>query len=173
MHLSCRTQENLETGRGRVTLEKPKLTLLGKDVKEIDSFKYLGVTVDSKLRWNVQAQRWIANTTNWILQFRRLTKPSTGVKAKLMRQLYLSAAIPKMTYRLDVWYTPPNKLLGAKQNQDLVSALRGLQKAHRIASLAICGMLRMSPTDLLDAHAGVLPTTIRSHWMTIEIFKSF
>jgi len=50
MHLSCRTQENLETGRGRVTLEKPKLTLLGKDVKEIDSFKYLGVTVDSKLR---------------------------------------------------------------------------------------------------------------------------
>ena len=37
----------------------------------------------------------------------RLTKPSTGVRARLMRQLYLSVALPKITYGIDIWYTPP------------------------------------------------------------------
>jgi len=64
---------------------------------------------------HVQSQRGITNATKWILQFQRLTKPSTGVKAELMRQLYISVAIPKMTYMLDVWYTLPVKLVGAKR----------------------------------------------------------
>jgi len=102
-------------------------------------------------------KRGIANATKWILQFRRLTKPSTGVKAKLMRQLYISVAIPKMTYALDVWYTPPVKPVGAKRNSGSVAALRGMQKAHRVATLAITGALRTTPNDILDTHAGLLP----------------
>jgi ribonuclease HI len=35
--------------------------------------------------------------------------------------------------------------------------LKALQKLQRIATLAITGALRSTPTDLLDAHAGVLP----------------
>ena len=101
MHLTRRTQENPEEDKGRIPLDRPPLMILGEVIKEVKTFKYLGVVVDSNLRWNAQAQRGI-NATKWILQFRRLTKPSTGVNAKLMRQLYLSVAIPKMTYGLDV-----------------------------------------------------------------------
>ena len=108
--------------------------------------------VDLQLRWNVQSQRGIANATKWILQFQRLTKPFTGVKAKLMRQLYISVAIPKMTYALDVWYKP----MGAKRNSGSVAALRGMQKAHRVAALAITGALRTTPNDILDTHASLL-----------------
>ncbi|KAF8964630.1 hypothetical protein BDZ97DRAFT_1631680, partial [Flammula alnicola] len=70
------------------------------------SFKYLGVHIDSQLRWTVQAQKGVANATQWIMQYHRLTKISTGINSKLMRLLYISVALPKMTYALDVWYTP-------------------------------------------------------------------
>ena len=63
-----------------------------------------------KLKWPTpHLRQGVANATTWIMQFCRLTRISTGVNAKLLRQLYISVAIPKMTYTLDVQYTPqPN-----------------------------------------------------------------
>lgn len=138
-------------------MEKPVLKLEGITVKEVESYKYLGVQIDTQLRWNEQTQRAIANTTKWLLQFRRLTRLSTGVNAKLMRQLYLTVALLKITYGIDIWYSPPTKPVGYMKNIGSVNALRRLQKTQRIATLAITGSLRTSPTDLLDVHAGLLP----------------
>jgi hypothetical protein len=129
----------------------------GTQIKEVENVKYLGVLIDAQLRWNAQSQQAISNATKWLLQLRRLTSPNTGVKAKLMRQLYLSVAVPKMSYGLDVWYTPPTKPIGATRNQGSVTALKGLTKAQRIAALAITGALRTTPTDLVDTHAEILP----------------
>jgi hypothetical protein len=74
-----------------------------------------------------------------------------------MRQLYLSVALPKITYGLDVWYTPPNKPAGYTKNSGSVGILHNLQKIQRLATTAITGTLRSSPTDLIDAHSGLLP----------------
>jgi ribonuclease HI len=74
-----------------------------------------------------------------------------------MRQLYISVALPKITYGLEIWYTPPHKKPGLTKNSGSASALRQLQKIQRIASLAINGALRTTPTDFLDVHAGILP----------------
>ena len=65
--------------------------------------------------------------------------------------------LPKITYGLDIWYTPPYKLVGFTKNTGLVNILHSLQKTQRLASTAITGMLHTAPTDLLDAHAGILP----------------
>src|ERR1700678_1707490 len=97
------------TVRGRAPIHRPALLLEGQLVKEVTSYKYLGVQIDSQLRWKEQAQQATANAPKWILQFRRLTRPSTGVRSRLMRQLYLAVALPKITYGLDIWYTPPTK----------------------------------------------------------------
>jgi hypothetical protein len=72
-------------------------------------------------------------------------------------QLYLAVALPKITYGIDVWYTPPNKPAGFTKNTGSVGVLYNLQKAQRLATTAITGTLRSAPTDLLDAHAGLLP----------------
>jgi ribonuclease HI/endonuclease/exonuclease/phosphatase family metal-dependent hydrolase len=157
IHFSRKTRADPETDYGRIPLDRPSLTLEGQVVKEVECYKYLGVQIDSQLRWKEQAQRAIANATNWILQFRRLTRPSTGVKSRLMRQLYLSVALPKITYGLDVWYTPPTKPAGFSRNTGSVGVLRSLQKTQRLATTAITGTLRSAPTDLIDAHAGLLP----------------
>ena len=74
-----------------------------------------------------------------------------------MRQLYLAVALPKIVYGLEVWYVPPSKPVGATKNTGSVGTLRALQKLQRITMLAITGALRTTATDLLDAHAGVLP----------------
>ena len=109
MHFSRKTMPDPETDNRRIPLESPELVLEGQVVEKTDCFKYLGVQIDSQLRWKEQAQRATANATKWILQYRRLTRTTTGVNARLMRQLYLAVALPKITYGLDVWYTPPHQ----------------------------------------------------------------
>ena len=112
LHASRCTQLDPANPRKRTALDRPPLRLQDKMVKEVDSYKYLGVHVDSQLRWTVQAQKGVATATKWIMQFRRLTRISTGISIRLMRRLYIAVALPKMTYTLDVWYTPPTKPLG-------------------------------------------------------------
>ena len=112
VHFSRKTVPSPETDGSRVPIHRPALLLEGQLVKEVGSYKYLGVQIDSHLRWKEQAQQATANATKWILQYRRLTRPTTGVKAKLMRQLYLAVALPKITYGIDIWYTPPTKPAG-------------------------------------------------------------
>ena len=137
LHFSKKTIPDPDGGNGRVSLPKPVLMLEQQIVQEVGSYKYLGIIIDANLRWKEQAQRATANATKWILQFRRLTRPSTGVGAKLMRQLYLAVALPKITYGIDIWYTPPHKPVGRTRNSGSVGALRNLTKIQRIATLAI------------------------------------
>jgi ribonuclease HI len=136
---------------------KPPLVIDGLTIQEVEVYKYLGIQIDNQLRWKEQTQRAVANATKWLLQYRRLTRPSTGTGARLMRQLYVAVALPKITYGLDVWYTPPYKPAGHSKNSGSAGALRQLQKVQRIATTAITGALRTTPTDLIDAHAGTLP----------------
>jgi hypothetical protein len=81
----------------RIPMGRPALKVNRQTISEVSSFKYLGILIDAQLRWNEQAHRAVANATKWLLQYRRLTKPSTGTSAKLMRRLYISVALPKIT----------------------------------------------------------------------------
>ena len=104
-----------------------------------------------------QNQHPLTNATKWILQYWRLTKPSTGIKPKLMHQLYIAVALPKITYGIDIWYYPPNKQEGHTRNSGSVMFLRNLQKIQCIAALTITGTLRSSPNDYIDIHTNILP----------------
>lgn len=157
LHFGKKTEPDPDLERGRIPLVRPALTLEGQAVEEVECFKYLGIQIDAQLRWKEQAQRATANTTKWILQYQRLTRVSTGVCSKLMHQLYLAVALPKITYGIDVWYTPPTKPAGYTRNIGSVGILRNLQKAQRLATTAITGTLRSAPNDLIDAHAGIFP----------------
>jgi len=157
LHATWRMQADPDDPAKRIRLDRPPLLIEGQRIQEVQSFKYLGIQVDALLNWKEQAQRAAANATKWILQFRRLTRPATGVSGKLMRQLYLAVALPKVMYGIDVWYSPPHKPVGATKNTGLVGTLRSLQKTQCMVTLAITGSLRTTPTDLLDVHTGVLP----------------
>jgi len=138
----------------------PVLWLRGKAIKEVESYKYLGVHVDGQLRWRIQENEAMAKATSYIMMFHRLTCMNLGIQPRLMQQLYISVAIPKMTYTLDVWFVPLHKKEGRRNNSGSVRALRSMGKIQRIAMQAITGGLWTSPNDLLDAHARVLPVNL-------------
>ena len=108
MHFTRKTTQDPDTNK-RIPIPSPNLIIKGQTVNEVKSYKCLGILINNKLNWKEQAQRATAKVTNWILQFRRLTKLSTGVKLKLMHQLYLAVALPKIAYGLDT-VTPSNIL---------------------------------------------------------------
>ena len=100
----------------------PVLRIEGKVIQEVTNYKYLGVHIDSQLRWRTQENEAMAKATAYILMFRRLTCTSLGIRPRLMQQLYISVAIPKMTYALDTWFVPPHKKEGKQNNTGSVRA---------------------------------------------------
>jgi hypothetical protein len=98
LHLARKTVVDPDDNRNRIPLVKPLLLVDGQDIKEVQSYKYIGVQIDTQLRWKEQQQRAISNATKWLLLYRRLMRPSTGTNARLMRQLYISVVLPKITY---------------------------------------------------------------------------
>ena len=102
LHAIQRTQEDPKDPRKCILLDRPPLIIEGQCIQEVQNFKYLGVQIDMHLNWKEQAQRAAANATKCILQFWRLTRPAREVSSKLMRQLYLVVALPKITYGIDV-----------------------------------------------------------------------
>jgi ribonuclease HI len=74
-----------------------------------------------------------------------------------MRRLYISVAIPKITYGLEAWYTPPFLPEGKRVRRGSVKALTEFTKLQRIATLSIAGALRSTATDVLDGHTNILP----------------
>ncbi|KAF7783210.1 hypothetical protein Agabi119p4_2586 [Agaricus bisporus var. burnettii] len=156
-HFSPTENKGGLTERARARNERPQLELRGQSVEEAQMYKYLGVCIDNKLKWNEQLEKTVAKATKWALLFKRLARPAVGISQKLMRQLYLGVAVPKMTYALDVWYEPPYMKDGAKRRTGSVKALKKFTKIHRIAALAITGALSSTPNDILNAHAGLPP----------------
>ena len=156
-HFSRKTEKDPDSENRRIPLTRPALTLGDQTVQEVTCYKYLGIQINSQLKWKKQAQRASANATNWLLQYQRLSRPTTGIGTKLMRQLYTAVVLPKITYGIDIWYKPPTKPEGQTKNSGSVGALCNLIKAQHIATLAITGTLRTMPNDFINIHAGILP----------------
>ena len=97
----------------RVT--QPAMTFQGATITPQHSHKFIGVMLNQGLCWKVQVDYALAKVTKWVLTFRRLARPGGRANLRVMRQLFCTVAIPKMTYVLDVWYMPVHKKEGAGQ----------------------------------------------------------
>ena len=82
---------------------------------------------------------------------------SWGLPAKLVRQLYLSVAIPKITYAAAVWLQPSFTHPSDKRLCRSKGTARKISSIQRTVALAIMGAMRTSPTDSLNVHANLLP----------------
>ena len=78
-----------------------------------------------------------------------------------MRQLYTSVAIPKLLYTVDVWFTPLYTTDNDETHQGSITAAKKLNKVQCITLLSMTGALRTTATDILEAHANLLPLDLR------------
>lgn len=81
----------------------------------------------------------IAMGSKWVVLFRRLAKVNLGISSKLMKQMFQAVTIPKMTYTVDIWYTPVTLPTGAKKRIGSVAVLREINKIQRIVAIVITG----------------------------------
>jgi len=131
------------------------------EVTTTSSHKFLGVILDDELRFQKHAAYALGKGEKWISQVKRLAKVTKGMRGTHARRLYYSVAIPSMLYAADVWCpqsaSPPN----TKKKAGMKAAIRKMEAVQRKAALMATGALRTTPTDLLFAHANMLP--LRSH----------
>lgn len=66
MHLGHKKLKSL-TGN-LCPIHKPKLLLQFKEVKAVDSYRYLGIVIDNKLTWRKHKERVIDNATKRMMQ---------------------------------------------------------------------------------------------------------
>jgi len=148
----------VDFAHSRSSKKREALCLLQVEVQPSKSTKYLGVIFDQNLNWKEQHARTIGKGTNWAMQIRRLARPSWGLTLGNARRLYISVAIPRILYTIDMWCTPP--YTNRKQQRGTVTVTRKLMTIQRSGVLAITGGLCTSTTDTLDATVFLLPAPL-------------
>ena len=142
----------------RSSKKREALCLPQVEVQPLKSTKYLGVIFDQNLNWKEQHAHAIGKGTNWAMQIRRLTRPSWGLTLGNARRLYISVAIPRILYTIDVWCTLP--YTNGKWQRGTITVTGKLMTIQRSGVLMITGGLCTSATDALDATAFLLPVLL-------------
>ena len=142
----------------RSSKSRPPLRLPQITVQPTESTKYLGVVFDQNLSWKQQHAHAIGKGTKWAMQIRRLVKPSWGLTPGNARRIYISIAIPRIMYAIDIWCAPP--YANGQWQRGTVGITGKVVTVQRAGMLAITGSLRTSPTDALDAATYLIPVPL-------------
>ncbi len=133
------------------------LTLPSSTIEPSLSTKYLGVHLDQYLNWNTHIAHAVEKGSKWSSQLRRAVAPSWGLTPKYARKMFVSIAIPKILYAVDVWGVPKPIESLEPHRKGTSRAITKLTTTQRAGTLAVTGGLRTTPTDVLDTHAFILP----------------
>jgi hypothetical protein len=128
-------------------------------IKSTASHKFLGVIINQELNWKEHEAYAIGKGSKWVSQIARLSRTASGISLQQMRQMYLTAAVPKMAYAADVWYRPIKETKSGKRTGS-IGVTKKLATIQRTAALTITGALRSTATDSLDVHAHLMPVDL-------------
>jgi hypothetical protein len=134
-------------------LERPDLQFRNTVVKSAQTARFLGVIIDHELRWKEQGASMVAKGLAWAAQIQRIARVTRGVPPFLIRWLYLAVVVPRIMYAADICLKSGRRKAGAG-SAVIVARLTAIQ---RKAAIAITGAMKTTATDVLDAHANLLP----------------
>ena len=133
-------------------LECPPIVIEGVTINSKPEHKSLGIIFDRELRFKSQVTAALDKGAKWHQAFARVARVTKGAKGSIMRRFYLTVAVPKVLHGASVWLTP-------RSRHNLLS--RGptakLARTHRQGALLITGVMRSTATDVVVAHANLLP----------------
>lgn len=87
-------------------IEHLSLTISKQVINPVLFHTLLGVILDQSLRFREQCNKALAKGLLWTSQIGRLARMSVGAPLRIVCKLYLSIAVPRFTYAVDVWFTP-------------------------------------------------------------------
>ena len=127
------------------------LHLPHRSIKPTESTKYLGTIIDRHLNWKAQQAYAVKKGTKWAAQICQLARLTWGIMPKYAKCLFISVALPRVLYTLDIWCTPSDSPSIGHKALGLTKVTRQITSIQRAGALAITGGLRTSPMDALDA----------------------
>jgi ribonuclease HI/exonuclease III len=160
LDMTRRRQVDPNNPRRRIEIPGKDLKLGSVTIPSKGSVKILGVLIDRELRWKEQRASALKKGQDWMTQFARLSRVSSGIATRYMRQLYLAIAIPRMLYAAEIFLAPQQNTRQTTANdstQRARSSWRPLASIQRQAAIMITGALRTTATDIIEMHANLLP----------------
>lgn len=132
-------------------MKRPLETAWGQ-IEPRGTCKYLGVTLDSKLKWKEHVQEIRRKTTTTVNALSCLGSSTWGIRLAEMRKIYRGVAVPQMMFACSLWSNP-----GGSKGPCTDATLNTLKTIQARAARSICGAFKATSRPALDVEAHLLP----------------
>jgi ribonuclease HI len=138
-----------------------QVKIFNEEIQRVESFKYLGVHLDSKMKMNVHVDECVAKGLRSLWAARSMVSRTWGLTPLTTSWLYKQVIIPRVTYGSIVWW----------HRAKLKTYANRLDKIHRLALLMISGATKSTPTLGMSAALEILPLNLMIEMRAKECYE--